>query len=52
MTNNPYRDYINDKQREESKVKPKRQFPCKIGWRTFQTQEEYDQALHDFLNGY
>jgi hypothetical protein len=27
-------------------------FPCTIGLRTFNTQEEYDEALADFLNGY
>ena len=26
-------------------------FPLKIYGRVYQTQEEYDQALHDFLNG-
>jgi len=30
---------------------PKKQFPCTIGWKTFETQEEYDEALADFLNG-
>ena len=26
-------------------------FPLKIYGRVYQTQEEYDQTLHDFLNG-
>ena len=26
-------------------------FPMNIHGRVYQTQEEYDQALHDFLNG-
>ena len=26
-------------------------FPLKIYGRVYQTQEEYDEALHDFLNG-
>ena len=26
-------------------------FPMNICGRVYQTQEEYDQALHDFLNG-
>ena len=37
---------------ETRKPAPKRQFPCTIGARTFQTEEEYQEALHDFLNGY
>lgn len=31
---------------------PKRTFPCTIGARTFETEEQYQEALHDFLNGY
>jgi hypothetical protein len=30
----------------------KRAFPLTIGYRTFQTEEEYQEDLHDFLNGY
>jgi len=30
---------------------PKRQFPCTIGWRTFETEEAYNEALAEFLNG-
>ena len=26
-------------------------FPLEIYGRVYQTQEEYDEALHDFLNG-
>jgi hypothetical protein len=26
-------------------------FPLKIHGRVYETQEEYDEALHDFLNG-
>lgn len=29
----------------------KRTFPCKIGARYFETEEQYQNALHDFLNG-
>jgi hypothetical protein len=25
-------------------------YPRTIGWRTFLTKEEYDEAIHDFLN--
>ena len=31
---------------------PKRTFPYTVGYRTFQTEEEYQEALADFLNGY
>ena len=27
-----------------------RNFPCQIGARTFETQEEYDESLQEFLN--
>lgn len=29
----------------------KRTFPCTIGARHFSTEEEYNEALADFLNG-
>jgi len=29
----------------------KKTFPCVIHGRTFQTEEEYHEALHEFLNG-
>lgn len=32
------------------RVAPKRTFPCTIGLRTFQTEEEYAEALADFMN--
>jgi hypothetical protein len=32
--------------------KPQRTFPCTIGYRTFETEEAYKEALHEFLNGY
>lgn len=32
--------------------KPQRTFPCTIGYRTFETEAEYNEALADFLNGY
>jgi len=31
--------------------KTKKTFPCTIGSRTFQTEEEYNDSLHEFLNG-
>ena len=30
---------------------PKKQFPKTIHGRTFETQEAYDEAIADFLNG-
>ena len=30
---------------------PKRTFPYTVGYRTFQTEEEYQEAMADFLNG-
>lgn len=52
---NPYTQHLNAKgyDTSDAKKKPKtRTFPCTIGWRTFNSQEEYDQALHDYLNGH
>ena len=31
---------------------PKHEYPRTIGARTFQTEEEYQEALADFMNGY
>ena len=28
-----------------------KKFPCVIYGRTFESQEQYDQELHDYLNG-
>ena len=55
MTTNPYVQTLLQKGytvAETRKPASKKQFPCTIGLRTFQTQEEYDEALADFLNGY
>jgi len=30
---------------------PKKQFPCVIYGRRFDTEEQYNEALYDFLNG-
>ena len=32
--------------------KPQRTFPCTIGYRIFETEAEYNEAVHKFLNGY
>ena len=29
----------------------KKEFPCVIHGRTFETEEQYYQALHEFMNG-
>ena len=36
---------------ECQKPAAKKQFPCTIGYRTFETEAEYKEALADFLNG-
>jgi hypothetical protein len=55
MTSNPYVDHLIEKGYTEQECRsarsPKRTFPCTIGLRTFNTEEEYQDALHDFLNG-
>ena len=37
--------------RKSSKQKSTRNFPCIIGLRHYETEEEYLDALHEFLNG-
>jgi len=50
---NPYAQQILDKGRDlPTAAAPKRVFPLTIGPRTFETEEEYQEALADFLNGY
>lgn len=50
--NNPYVQQLLEQGREPSRAPARkvRQFPCQIGARYFYTQEQYDQALADFLN--
>jgi len=51
-TNNPYVAQILSQGKEPSKAPaPKREFPCIIHGRTYETEQEYQQDLHDFLNG-
>lgn len=53
MTSNPYVQQLKEQGKEPSKAPaPRRTFPCTIGLRTFETEEEYREALADFLNGY
>jgi len=45
------REYYQQKGREIPKTPAtKKTFPCTIGLRTYNTEEEYLQALHDFMN--
>jgi hypothetical protein len=49
---NPYAQQILDKGRDlPTAGAPRRVFPCTIGLRTFETEEQYQEALSDFLNG-
>ena len=52
MTNNPYTAQIIAQGKEPSKAPaPKATYPRTIHGRTFATEAEYREALHDFLNG-
>lgn len=55
MTSNPYVAQLIEKGYSEQECRTarasKRTFPCTIGLRTFNTEEEYQEALADFLNG-
>jgi len=57
MTNNPYVNTLiemgYDKQDVEvtSTMFQKKEFPCVIHGRTFETAEQYYQELHEFMNG-
>ena len=56
-TNNPYVETLIEMGYDAqdchtvANVGVKKTFPCNIHGRVFETQEEYDEALHDFLNG-
>lgn len=52
---NPYVAHLQTKGytvAECQKPAAKKQFPCTIGYRTFETEAEYNEALAEFLNGY
>jgi hypothetical protein len=52
-TSNPYKEQILAKGRDlPTNPAPRKQFPCTIGARYFETEEQYNEALADFLNGY
>ena len=56
-TNNPYINNLiemgYDRQDVEvaSTMFQKKTFPCVIHGRTFETEEQYHQELHEFMNG-
>lgn len=51
-TANPYAQQILAKGRDlPTTPAPKAQYPRTIHGRVFQTEAEYREALHDFLNG-
>ena len=55
-TNNPYEQTLLQKgyslrEIRQTKSIRTRTFPLTIHGRTFQTEEEYNEALYDFLNG-
>jgi hypothetical protein len=54
--NNPYVAHLAQKGYTAAECRqgraPKREFPCTIGARRFETEAEYKEALADFLNGY
>lgn len=56
METNPYVQHVLDKGYTVAEARqtraPKRTFPLTIGARTYQTEEAYQEALADFLNGY
>jgi len=52
---NPYVQHLQQKGYSAAECRtpaPRKTFPCTIGLRTFETEEEYKEALADFLNGY
>lgn len=52
MTNNHLTDYIRSKGRDiPTTPAPKATYPREIHGRVYQTEAEYREALHDFLNG-
>lgn len=51
-SNNPYKEQILAKGRDlPTATAPAKQFPLVIHGRTFETKEDYDEAMADFLNG-
>ena len=51
---NPYVQTLLEKgytERECRRPAARKTFPLTVGYRTFETQAEYDEAMADFLNG-
>jgi hypothetical protein len=55
MTNNPYITTLlemgYDEQDCSQPLSHNRQFPCTIYGRHFETEEQYNQELHEYMNG-
>jgi hypothetical protein len=54
-SSNPYVQHLEQKGYSAAECRtpaPKRTFPLTLGARTFETEEQYQEALADFLNGY
>jgi len=50
---NPYVQQLIEQGKEPSKAPDSKvSYPRTIGARIFQTEQDYKEALHDFLNGY
>jgi hypothetical protein len=52
---NPYVQHLMEKGYSAAECRtpaPRKTFPCTIGLRTFETEEDYQEAMADFLNGY
>ena len=54
MSHNPYVDQLISQgyDRQDARTAPARSrvFPCVIGGRKFETEEQYLEELHEFLN--
>ena len=57
MSNNPYVSQLieqtgmTEREAHQSTSTSKRSFPCTIYGRYFPTQDEYEEALHEFICG-
>jgi hypothetical protein len=54
-SSNPYVQYLEQKGYSAAECRtpaPKRTFPLTLGARTYYSEEQYQEALADFLNGY
>lgn len=53
MTNNPYVETLISMGYDEADCRhsQKKQFPLTIHGKVYETEEEYQEAIHEFLNG-